>query len=146
MSSAATVFSQSFSRQRGPDLKLRPDDLVVGYQSHFTDVEPLSWVYFAATRMRAILGRHCRRQRTRTNLLEPSGPIMNDPNLTDKKFPSSDPLNPPAIPEHLPKWHCRSMDGYCINGCKDEVANATPATKSNEGFTAISSQKVRIRR
>jgi hypothetical protein len=55
MSSAATAFSQSFFHGTRADLK--PGDLiVVGYQSNFTDVEPLSWVYFAATSRAS----HCR--------------------------------------------------------------------------------------
>jgi hypothetical protein len=68
MSSTATVFSQSFFHGTRADLK--PGDLiVVGHQSNFTDVEPLSWVYFAATLDAAIWGRRIgRRQRTRTNL------------------------------------------------------------------------------
>ena len=48
MSSAATMFSQSFFHGTRADLK--PGDLVVvGHPSNFTDVKPLSWVYFAAT-------------------------------------------------------------------------------------------------
>jgi rifampin ADP-ribosylating transferase len=48
MSSAATVFAQSFFHGTRADLK--PGDLiVVGHRSNFTDVKPLSWVYFAAT-------------------------------------------------------------------------------------------------
>jgi hypothetical protein len=55
MSSAATMFSQSFFHGTRADLK--PSDLiVVGYQSNFTDVKPLSWVYFAATLDAAIWG------------------------------------------------------------------------------------------
>nr|WP_027528942.1 NAD(+)--rifampin ADP-ribosyltransferase [Bradyrhizobium sp. WSM3983] len=48
MSSAATAFAQSFFHGTRADLK--PGDLiVVGHQSNFIDIKPLSWVYFAAT-------------------------------------------------------------------------------------------------
>jgi hypothetical protein len=48
MSSAATVFSQSFFHGTRADLT-SSDLIVVGYQSNFTDLKPLSWVYFSAT-------------------------------------------------------------------------------------------------
>ena len=65
----------------------KPGDLiVVGYQSNFTDDEPLSWVYFTATLDAAIWGAELAvgNGRGRIYVVEPSGPIMNDPNLTDK--------------------------------------------------------------
>jgi Rifampin ADP-ribosyl transferase len=94
MSSTATVFSQSFFHGTRADLK--PGDLiVVGHQSSFTDVEPLSWVYFAATLDAAIWGAELAvgNGRERIYVVEPSGPIMNDPNLTDKKFPGNPTLS-----------------------------------------------------
>jgi rifampin ADP-ribosylating transferase len=56
MSSVATVFSQSFFH--GTRADLRPGDLiVVGCQSNFTDVKPLSWVLFRGHAGRGDLGR-----------------------------------------------------------------------------------------
>lgn len=56
MSSAATAFVQSFFHGTRADLK--PGDLiVVGQPSNFTDVKPLSWVYFTATLDAAIWAR-----------------------------------------------------------------------------------------
>ena len=89
-SAAATMFSQSFFHGTRADLK--PGDLiVVGYQSNFTDVEPLSWVYFAGTLDAAIWGAELAagNGRERIYVVEPTGPIMDDPNLTDKKFPGN---------------------------------------------------------
>jgi hypothetical protein len=55
MTSAASVFAQSFFHGTRADLK--PGDLiVVGHPSHFTAAKPLSWVYFAATLDAAIWG------------------------------------------------------------------------------------------
>jgi len=94
MSSAATMFSQSFFHGTRADLK--PGDLIaVGHQSNFTDAEPLSWVYFAATLDAAIWGAELAvgNGRERIYVVEPSGPIMDDPNLTDKKFPGNPTLS-----------------------------------------------------
>lgn len=94
MSSAATVFAQSFFHGTRADLK--PGDLiVVGYPSNFTDVKPLSWVYFAATLDAAIWGAELAvgTERERIYVVEPTGPIMDDPNVTDKKFPGNPTLS-----------------------------------------------------
>ena len=94
MSSAATSFSQSFFHGTRADLK--PGDLiVVGYPSNFTDVKPLSWVYFAATLDAAIWGAELAAGTApgRIYVVEPTGPIMDDPNVTDKKFPGNPTLS-----------------------------------------------------
>lgn len=90
MSSAATMFAQSFFHGTRADLK--PGDLIaVGYQSNFTDVKPLSWVYFSATLDAAIWGAELAAGTApgRIYVVEPTGPIMDDPNATDKKFPGN---------------------------------------------------------
>lgn len=90
MSSAATMFAQSFFHGTRADLK--PGDLIaVGYQSNFTDVKPLSWVYFTATLDAAIWGAELAAGIApgRIYVVEPTGPIMDDPNVTDKKFPGN---------------------------------------------------------
>jgi hypothetical protein len=90
MPSGANVFAQSFFHGTRADLK--PGDLiVVGHPSNFTDVGPLSWVYFAATLDAAIWGAELAsgNGRQRIYVVEPTGPIEDDPNLTDKKFPGN---------------------------------------------------------
>ena len=94
MSSAATVFAQSFFHGTRADLK--PGDLVaVGYPSNFTDIKPLSWVYFAATLDAAIWGAELAAGSGpgRIYVVEPTGPIVDDPNVTDKKFPGNPTLS-----------------------------------------------------
>ena len=94
MSSAATMFAQSFFHGTRADLK--PGDLiVVGHPSNFTDVRPLSWVYFAATLDAAIWGAELAAGTApgRIYVVEPTGPIMDDPNVTDKKFPGNPTLS-----------------------------------------------------
>ena len=94
MSSAATMFAQSFFHGTRADLK--PGDLiVVGYPSNFTDIKPLSWVYFAATLDAAIWGAELATGHGpgRIYVVEPTGPVVDDPNVTDKKFPGNPTLS-----------------------------------------------------
>jgi hypothetical protein len=94
MSAIASMFSQSFFHGTRADLK--PGDLiVVGYQSNFAEAKPLSWVYFAGTLDAAIWGAELAAGsgRERIYVVEPTGPIMDDPNLTDKKFPGNPTLS-----------------------------------------------------
>ncbi|MBP6013800.1 MAG: NAD(+)--rifampin ADP-ribosyltransferase [Alphaproteobacteria bacterium] len=93
MTASASVFSQSFFHGTKADLK--PGDLiVVGYGSNFAE-EALSWVYFAATLDAAIWGAEFAvgGGRERIYVVEPTGPIENDPNLTDKKIPGNPTLS-----------------------------------------------------
>jgi Rifampin ADP-ribosyl transferase len=90
MSSVATVFAQSFFH--GTRADLRPGEVIaVGYPSNFTDGEPLSWVYFTATLDAAIWGAELAAGSglERIYVVEPTGAIVDDPNLTDKKFPGN---------------------------------------------------------
>lgn len=94
MSAAATKFSQSFFH--GTRAALQPGDLiVVGYQSNFREANPLSWVYFAGTLDAAIWGAELAigSGRERIYIVEPTGPIEDDPNLTNKKFPGNPTLS-----------------------------------------------------
>ncbi|NVZ22610.1 NAD(+)--rifampin ADP-ribosyltransferase [Pseudomonas costantinii] len=101
MSSTASMFARQFFH--GTRADLAPGDMIsVGYPSNFTEGKPLSWVYFAGTLDAAIWGAELAlgSERERIYVVEPTGPIMDDPNVTDKKFPgnptlsyrSSDPL------------------------------------------------------
>ena len=128
MSSAATAFSQSFFHGTRADLK--PGDLiVVGYQSNFTGVEPLSWVYFTATLDAAIWGAELAigNGPERIYVVEPSGPIMNDPNLTDKKFPGNPTLSyrscdPVRVIAEVTMWQGHSPER--LQQMKENVARA----------------------
>jgi len=94
MSAFASMFAQSFFH--GTRAPLQPGDrIVVGHQSNFTDAEPLSWVYFSATLDAAIWGAELAAGDAppRIYVVEPTGPIEDDPNLTDKKFPGNPSLS-----------------------------------------------------
>lgn len=93
MSTAASRFSQSFFHGTRADLS--PGDLIaVGYQSNFSE-EKLSWVYCAATLDAAIWGAELAAGsgRERVYVVEPTGTVVDDPNLTDKKFPGNPTLS-----------------------------------------------------
>jgi hypothetical protein len=110
MSASASMFSQSFFHGTRADLK--PGDLiVVGYHSNFTKAKPLSWVYFAGTLDAAIWGAELAvgGGQERIYVVEPTGPIVDDPNLTDKKFPGNPTLSyrsrdPLRIIAEVTKW------------------------------------------
>lgn len=94
VSGAASAFSQSFFHGTRADLK--PGDLIaVGYRSNFTEADALSWVYCAGTLDAAIWGAELATGdgATRIYVVEPTGPVVDDPNLTDKKFPGNPTLS-----------------------------------------------------
>ncbi len=90
MSASATMFAQSFFHGTRADLK-PGDRIVVGHGSNFSAAKPLSWVYFASTLDAAIWGAELAAGSApqRIYVVEPTGPIVDDPNLTDKKFPGN---------------------------------------------------------
>jgi hypothetical protein len=128
MSSVANVFSQSFFHGTRADLK--PGDLItVGHQSNFTDVKPLSWVYFTATLDAAIWGAELAvgSGRERIYVVEPTGPIMDDPNLTNKKFPGNPTLSyrsrdPLRVIAEVTNWQGHSRER--LQQMKENVARA----------------------
>jgi rifampin ADP-ribosylating transferase len=76
----------------GTRADLRPGDLIsTGYTSNFGTGKPLSWVYFSATLDAATWGAELAAGsgRGRIYIVEPTGPFVDDPNLTDKKFPGN---------------------------------------------------------
>jgi hypothetical protein len=76
----------------GTRADLRPGDLIaVGHRSNFGTGKPLSWVYFTATLDAATWGAELAAGsgRGRIYIVKPTGPFVDDPNLTDKKFPGN---------------------------------------------------------
>jgi rifampin ADP-ribosylating transferase len=122
------MFSQSYFHGTRADLE--PGDLIaVGYKSNFTDVKPLSSIYFTATLDAAIWGAELAvgSGRERIYVVEPTGPIMDDPNLTDKKFPGNPTLSyrcrdPLRVLGEVTKWQGQSPER--IRQMRDNVARA----------------------
>jgi len=76
----------------GTRAALEPGDLIAaGYSSNYGQRKKASWVYMAATLEAAIWGAELALGDGpgRIYIVEPTGPIMDDPNLTDKKFPGN---------------------------------------------------------
>jgi len=126
MSAAASMFSQSFFHGTRADLK--PGDLIiVGHQSNFTEASPLSWVYFSATLDAAIWGAELAigEGRERIYVVEPTGPVVDDPNLTDKKFPGNPTLSyrsrdPLRVIAEVTEWEGHSPER--LQQMKDNLA------------------------
>jgi hypothetical protein len=128
MSVSASMFSQSFFHGTRADLK--PGDLiVVGYQSNFTEAKALSWVYFAGTLDAAIWGAELAvgGGQERIYVVEPTGPIVDDPNLTDKRFPGNPTLSyrsrdPLRVIAEVTKWQGHPPER--LQQMKDGVARS----------------------
>jgi rifampin ADP-ribosylating transferase len=76
----------------GTRAALKPGDLIAaGYSSNYGQRKTASWVYMAATLEAAIWGAELALgdDRERIYIVEPTGAIIDDPNLTDKKFPGN---------------------------------------------------------
>jgi rifampin ADP-ribosyltransferase len=76
----------------GTRADLKPGDLIAaGYNSNYGARKQASWVYLTATLDAAIWGAELAigEGRGRIYIVEPTGPIVDDPNLTDKKFPGN---------------------------------------------------------
>lgn len=90
MSAPATAFAQSFFHGTRADLAIG-EQIVVGHRSNFTADQALSWVYFTATLDAAIWGAELAvgDGAERIYVVEPTGSVEDDPNLTDKRFPGN---------------------------------------------------------
>ena len=76
----------------GTRADLKPGDLIAaGYASNYGERKRASWVYLTGTLDAAIWGAELAAGdgRERIYVVEPIGTIVDDPNLTDKKFPGN---------------------------------------------------------
>ncbi|QRR02428.1 NAD(+)--rifampin ADP-ribosyltransferase [Dyadobacter sandarakinus] len=80
------AFSQTFFHGTKADLKIG-DLITVGFNSNFVD-RKLKHIYLSATLNAAVWGAELAsgEGRERIYLVEATGPLENDPNVTDKKF------------------------------------------------------------
>lgn len=87
---APKQFSQSFFHGTKADLEI--GDLIdTGYNSNYGDRKKATYVYISATLDAAIWGAELAlgKSRERIYIVEPTGPVEDDPDLTDKKFPGN---------------------------------------------------------
>ena len=76
----------------GTRADLKPGDLLAaGYGSNYGARKQASWIYFTGTMDAAIWGAELATGdgRERIYIVEPTGEMFDDPNLTDKKFPGN---------------------------------------------------------
>lgn len=89
-----TAFDDPTSQQfyHGTKADLTPGDLIEpGYNSNYGKRKKAAWVYLTATLDAATWGAELAvgEGPGRIYTVEPTGPIEDDPNLTDKKFPGN---------------------------------------------------------
>ena len=76
----------------GTKADLKPDDLIApGSRSNYGRTKKAAWVYLTATLDAATWGAELAvgGGPGRIYIVEPTGPIADDPNLTDKKYPGN---------------------------------------------------------
>ncbi|MEZ4884450.1 MAG: NAD(+)--rifampin ADP-ribosyltransferase [Chitinophagales bacterium] len=85
-----TPFAQTFFHGTKADLKIG-DSIEIGLNSNFGQNNKAKYIYLTATLDTAIWGAELAlgEGHERIYLVEPTGLIENDPNLTDKKFPGN---------------------------------------------------------
>lgn len=89
-SAAPKPFAQTYFHGTKASLKLG-DLIEAGIQSNFGDRAPAKYIYLTSTLDAAIWGAELAagESKGRIYLVEPTGPIEDDPNLTNKKFPGN---------------------------------------------------------
>lgn len=90
---ASSTASETGSRRfyHGTRADLKPGDLIQpGYSSNYTERKS-PWVYFSETLHAATWGAELAKGEGagRIYVVEPMGAFMDDPNLTDRKFPGN---------------------------------------------------------
>lgn len=86
----ATPFAQTYLHGTKADLKVG-DMIEVGNNSNFGQRKNAKYIFLTATLDAAIWGAELAfgEGRERIYLVEPTGPIEDDPDLTDRKFPGN---------------------------------------------------------
>jgi rifampin ADP-ribosylating transferase len=88
--SGATPFAQTYFHGTKADLKVG-DLIQVGFNSNYGQKKKASFIFLSATLDAAIWGAELAmgNGQERIYLVEPTGAIEDDPDLTDKKFPGN---------------------------------------------------------
>jgi rifampin ADP-ribosylating transferase len=88
--SVQSPFSQTFFHGSKADLRIG-DLIEIGVTSNYGQKKKAKYIYLTATLDAAIWGAELAAgvEPERIYLVEPTGPIEDDPNLTDKKFPGN---------------------------------------------------------
>ncbi|WP_339608044.1 NAD(+)--rifampin ADP-ribosyltransferase [uncultured Roseivirga sp.] len=121
-----TPFTQTYFHGTKADLKLG-ELLNVGYNSNFGKQSKAKYLYFTATLDPAVWGAELAlgEMRERIYLVEPTGSMENDPNLTDQKFPGNPSMSyrtqhPLKVVGEVTLWQSHSPDQ--LKTMKDGIA------------------------
>lgn len=89
-SGAATPFAQTYFHGTKADLKIG-DLIEAGFNSNYDQRKNAKYIFLSSTLDAAVWGAELASgdNRERIYLVEPTGPIENDPDLTDKRFPGN---------------------------------------------------------
>ena len=109
-------------RQRlyhGTRVDLKPGDLIApGYASNYGEQKKATYVYLTGTLDAAIWGAELARGEGpgRIYIVAPTGPIMDDPNLTDKKYAGNPTKSyrsrqPLRVAGEVAEWQGHSPEG-----------------------------------
>ena len=102
----------------GSKIRLAPGDLIQpGFRSNYGQQKKAKYVYLTATLEAATWGAELALGEGpgRIYIVEPTGPIEDDPNLTDKKFPGNPTrsyrtLHPLRIVGEVTEWQGHSLE------------------------------------
>ena len=107
---------------------MKPGDPIgPGYASNYGARRKANHIYFSATLEAAIWGAELAQGegRGRIYIVEPTGPFMDDPNLTDKKFPGNPTKSyrskqPVRVLSEVEEWQGHSPEA--LKTMKDNLA------------------------
>lgn len=119
-------FSQTFFHGTKADLKVG-DFIQAGFNSNYVLDNKLNHIYLTATLDAAVWGAELAfgEGRERIYLVEPTGALEDDPNVTDKKFPGNPTMSyrsrhPFKVVGEVTLWHGHSPEQ--IKAMKDGLA------------------------
>jgi len=131
-----TTFAQTYFH--GTKADLRMGDLIeTGISSNYGQQNKARYIYLTATLDAAIWGAELAAgdAQERIYLVEPTGPIEDDPNLTDKKFPGNPTKSyrskhPFKVVGEVTTWHGHSSEQ--VKAMKESLAKL-----KDQGIEAI---------
>ncbi len=119
-------FIQTFFHGTKADLKMG-DFIETGLDSNYGQKKKAKYIYLTATLDAAVWGAELSsgEGRERIYLVEPTGPIEDDPNLTDKKFPGNPTMSyrsihPFKVVGEITTWQGHSPEQ--VKAMKDALA------------------------
>jgi rifampin ADP-ribosylating transferase len=122
-----TAFSQTYLHGTKADLKLG-ELIEAGYKSNFGQQNSAKYIYLTSTLDPAVWGAELALSngKERIYLVEPTGPIEDDPNLTNQKFPGNPSMSyrskhPLKVVGEVTLWDSHSKEQ--IKTMKEGIAN-----------------------